>query len=133
MKKMSGILWGIAITAVGVILALNAIGLTDINIFFHGWWTLFIIVPSFIGLVTDRNKTGSIIGLCIGVCLLLGCLGILSLSMVWKLLVPAVIVVIGVRLIIRAVMPDKGARVWKDIGAVDSVCSRLFNLSNMDM
>ena len=106
MKKMSGILWGIAITAVGVILALNAIGLTDINIFFHGWWTLFIIVPSFIGLVTDRNKTGSIIGLCIGVCLLLGCLGILSLSMVWKLLVPAVIVVIGVRLIIRAVMPD---------------------------
>ena len=76
MKKMSGILWGIAITAVGVILALNAIGLTDINIFFHGWWTLFIIVPSFIGLVTDRNKTGSIIGLCIGVCLLLGCLGI---------------------------------------------------------
>ena len=115
MKKMSGILWGIAITAVGVILALNAIGLTDINIFFHGWWTLFIIVPSFIGLVTDRNKTGSIIGLCIGVCLLLGCLGILSLSMVWKLLVPAVIVVIGVRLIIRAVMPDKGARVWKDI------------------
>ena len=115
MKKMSGILWGIAITAVGVILALNAIGLTDINIFFHGWWTLFIIVPSFIGLVTDRNQTGRIIGLCIGGCLLLGCLGILSLSMVWKLLVPAVIVVIGVRLIIRAVMPDKGARVWKDI------------------
>ena len=56
MKKMSGILWGIAITAVGVILALNAIGLTDINIFFHGWWTLFIIVPSFIGLVTEDRQ-----------------------------------------------------------------------------
>ncbi len=29
---------------------------------FDGWWTLFIIVPCAIGLITDRDKTGSIIG-----------------------------------------------------------------------
>ena len=61
MKKVNSILWGIALVALGVILALNAFGITDINIFFDGWWTLFIIVPCAIGLVTDRDKTGSAI------------------------------------------------------------------------
>lgn len=36
MKKTSGILWGIALVAIGVILALNALGITNINIFFDG-------------------------------------------------------------------------------------------------
>ena len=48
MKKFGNILWGVVLIIVGVIFGLNAVGLTDINIFFHGWWTLFIIVPSFI-------------------------------------------------------------------------------------
>lgn len=124
MKKLSGILWGVAVTALGVILALNAIGLTDINIFFHGWWTLFIIVPSFIGLLTDREKTGSVIGLCVGVCLLLGCRGIISLSSVWKLLVPAIIVVIGLRMIIHAAAPNKGAEVWRELSTSDGDIKR---------
>ena len=45
MKKVSNILWGIIFVAAGVILALNAIGITHIDLFFDGWWTLFIIVP----------------------------------------------------------------------------------------
>lgn len=60
MKKTSGILWGIALVAIGVILALNALGITDINIFFDGWWTLFFIIPSLIGLISERDKTCSI-------------------------------------------------------------------------
>lgn len=67
MKKTSGILWGIALVAIGVILALNALGITDINIFFDGWWTLFFIIPCLIGLISERDKTCSIIFLCIGV------------------------------------------------------------------
>lgn len=45
MKKISRVLWGIAFIVVGGILALNAFGYTNIEIFFNGWWTLFIIVP----------------------------------------------------------------------------------------
>ena len=74
MKKLNGIVWGIVLVAAGVLLGLNAFGITDIDIFFDGWWTLFIIVPCAVGLVTDRNKFGSLIGICVGVFLLLCCL-----------------------------------------------------------
>ena len=39
MKKFENILWGIAFIVVGLILAVNAIGITNIDIFFDGWWT----------------------------------------------------------------------------------------------
>ena len=52
MKKVTGILWGIVLVTVGVILAVNALGIASIDIFFDGWWTLFIIVPCAVGLFT---------------------------------------------------------------------------------
>lgn len=107
MKKLTKILWGIALIAVGAIFALNAFGLTDINIFFHGWWTLLIIVPCFVGLFNEREKTGNLIGLAIGVFLLLCCQNVLSFGMLWKLAVPAIIVIIGLKLIFGAVFGDK--------------------------
>ena len=51
MKQFRSIIWGIAIIALGVILGGNALGWFSIDIFFDGWWTLFIIVPSAIKLV----------------------------------------------------------------------------------
>ena len=73
MKKISNLLWGLIFILVGVVFGLNALGISDINIFFNGWWTLFIIVPCFIGLFNDDDKSGNLIGLIIGICLLLGC------------------------------------------------------------
>ena len=96
MKKFENILWGIAFIVVGLILAGNAIGITNIDIFFDGWWTLFIIVPCFIGLFNDSDKTGNVIGLVIGGALLLACQGLLNFEMVWKLVVPVALVIIGV-------------------------------------
>ena len=63
MKKVNRILWGIALVAVGIILALNAFGITDLNLFFDGWWTLFIIVPCTVSLITSYDKSGSLIGI----------------------------------------------------------------------
>ena len=96
MKKAGSVLWGIVLIAAGVIWALKEFNLTNIDIFFDGWWTLFIIVPCAIGLFTEREKTGNVIGLAIGVFLLLCCQNILSFSMFWKLLIPAIIVIIGI-------------------------------------
>ena len=115
MKRLSSILWGIVLIAVGVIFALNALEIVDINIFFDGWWTLFIIVPCTIGLFTDYEKLGSIIGICIGVFLLLCCQNILSFDMLWKLLVPIIIILIGVKLIFRSVFCNKSAEVVKKL------------------
>lgn len=95
MKKASSWLWGMVLVALGVILGINALGIARINIFFPGWWTLFIIVPCAIALFTDEHKGGATAGLVIGVCFLLSSLGVLPFSMLWKLLLPALLVIVG--------------------------------------
>lgn len=101
MKKTSNILWGLVFIIIGLILGLNAFGITHINIFFSGWWTLFIIVPCFIGLFKETEKTGNIIGLVIGICLLLCCQNVIDFDMLWKLLIPVVLVIIGFSFIFK--------------------------------
>lgn len=99
MKNLSKIIWGLVLVAAGVLFGLNAVGVTDVKVFFDGWWTLFIIIPCFVGLFTDRNKTGNLIGLLLGVILLLCCQDILDFSAIWKLVLPVVVVIIGFSLI----------------------------------
>lgn len=113
MKKISKILWGIALIIVGVIIALNAFGLTDVELFFDGWWTLFIIVPCLVGIFSEREKIGNIIGLIIGVFLLLCCQNVLGFDMLWKLALPAIIVIIGVKLLLGSIFGDKAAKVME--------------------
>ena len=84
MKSFGNVLWGIVLIVVGLIIGGNALGITNINIFFDGWWTLFIIVPTFIGLFRENEKTGNLIGLLIGIALLLGCQNILDFDLIWK-------------------------------------------------
>ncbi len=93
-------LWGLVLVTLGVILGLRALGLAEIDIFFPGWWTLFIIVPCAIGVICDRGeRVGNLIGLMIGVGLLLGCLGVVKFSMIWRLVLPATLVIVGVAII----------------------------------
>ncbi len=102
MKKTSSWLWGCVLIALGIILGINALGIAHINIFFPGWWTLFIIVPCAIGLFTDKRKSGPIFGLVLGICLLLSCLGVLPFGMFWSLLIPMILVLIGVTMLVRS-------------------------------
>ena len=101
MKNFGKIIWGIILIAIGVIWGGNSLGIFDINIFFNGWWTLFIIIPSFVRLFTDEDKTGSIIGMLIGVGLLLACRGVFDFEIVWKLVFPVIIVAIGLSMIFK--------------------------------
>lgn len=100
MKKISKAIWGIILIAIGALLALRALDIIDFEIFFDGWWTLFIIVPCTIGLFTERDKMGNLVGLCIGLGLLLASRDVLSFGMLWKLILPLVVVAIGIKLII---------------------------------
>ena len=71
MKKIENTVIGLILIIIGVIIGLNAFHITNIDLFFDGWWTLFIIVPCFFGLFKDQDKTGNIIGLIVGIYLLL--------------------------------------------------------------
>lgn len=100
MKNLSRILWGIVLIFIGVIWGLNRTGVADINIFFDGWWTLFIIVPSIISLFeSGSNKTSSIIFLVIGILLLLASQGVFEFEILWEILLPAIVILIGLSLI----------------------------------
>ena len=101
MEKIKKVLWGIFFIALGLIIGTNSLGITNIDIFFDGWWTLFIIVPSFIGLFDDEDKTGNFIGLIIGIALLLGANNIISFELIGKLAIPVIFVLIGVSIIFK--------------------------------
>ena len=99
MKHIKQVLWGVILVTVGAILGSNALGLTNIDIFFDGWWTLFMIIPCATGLLSGKDRTGNLIGLGIGIALLLGCRDIVDFDILWNLLLPVIIVIIGVKLI----------------------------------
>lgn len=40
MKNFGNVLWGIFFIIIGLIFGGNALGITNIDIFFDGWWTL---------------------------------------------------------------------------------------------
>lgn len=107
MKRISSIIWGIVLVAAGVIFALNALNITDVDVFFDGWWTLFIITPCTVGLFTERDKTGNITGIAVGVFLLLCCQDILSFSVLWKLLVPAIVIIAGLKMVFTGLMGNR--------------------------
>lgn len=107
MKKIGNILWGVVLIIIGLIIGGNALGITHINIFFNGWWTLFIIIPCFIGLFRENEKTGSLIGLLIGVILILGCQNLLDFDLILKLALPVILVVIGISIIFKDISGKK--------------------------
>ena len=102
MKKLTGIVLGALLVAAGVIYILGAFGIGDINISLDGWWTLFIIIPCFEGVITNKDKTGNIIGLLVGIMLLLASRDVFEYDMIWKLIVPVIIIAIGIKMIGKA-------------------------------
>lgn len=115
MKKVSSIIWGLVLVALGVILGGNALGWFNINVFFNGWWTLFIIIPCTIGLITEKDRTGSFIGLVIGIILLLGCQNVISFSTIGKLILPIIVVIIGLCMIFKNLFSKKFNKEIKEL------------------
>lgn len=115
MKKTGNILWGIVFIVLGLIFGLNAVGVTDIDVFFDGWWTLFIIIPSLIGIIKNARNVGGYIWLAIGIVLLLSAQGILNISRVGNLIFPAILVAIGLSIIFKDVAAEKVSEKIKEL------------------
>ena len=95
------IVLGVLLIIIGIIVGLNSLGIANIDLFFEGWWTLFIIIPCFIGLFNSKDKSGNFIGLLIGIVLLLGVRDIISFSIIAKLIVPVILVILGLSLMFK--------------------------------
>ena len=107
MNKVKPIIWGIAIVALGIIFGGNAIGIFNIDIFFDGWWTLFIIVPSAVSLITDKEKISSLVFLAVGIILLLAAQNVFSYDVAWKVILAVFLVMIGIGIIVKSVFRTK--------------------------
>lgn len=101
MKNIGNIVSGIVLVGIGLIVGLNVLEVTNINIFFKGWWTLLIIIPCFIGIFKDKEKIGSIVGILIGFLLLLSCQNIIDFTKAWRLILPVLLIVIGLFIIFK--------------------------------
>jgi predicted membrane protein len=92
---------GFIFILLGLSLAGKALGIFDFNIFFRGWWTLFIIIPCAIGLIERENRSASGIGLCFGVLLLLSAQGVFHWYMFSRLFIALLFIAIGYMIIMK--------------------------------
>lgn len=103
MKKRYGeIIWGIGFIAFGLILLGKFLGFYDFNVFFDGWWTLFIIVPSLIDLFTENHKSTSITFLILGILLFVASRDYLSYGTIFKIFVCVIFIISGCSMIFKS-------------------------------
>lgn len=97
--RLSNILWGLAFIIVGICYAGNAFNWWNFDLFFEGWWTLFIIVPCLWGLIVNGFGLGKLIGLIVGLILLLSEQQIINSEFIDKMIFPIILVVIGINIL----------------------------------
>lgn len=100
-KKISDIILGVILIILGIIFLGNEFDFWNIKLFFKGWWTLFIIVPSALGIWEKENRLSSFLGLLIGVLLLFATRDIIAWKSVGKIFLPALLIILGVSIIFR--------------------------------
>lgn len=99
-NKISNALWGLFFVVIGIGIAGNVLDIWNFDLFFDGWWTFFIIIPCFISMIQSGFGVGSTMGFIIGVLLFVSCNVDLSFS-IWKLIVPAILILIGLRIMFQ--------------------------------
>lgn len=111
---------GLFIIGIGIVLLGNSFLWWDIDLLFKGWWTLFIIVPAFLGLFDKKSFISSLISLIIGILLLMACQNYISWKMLGQLLIPSSIILIGLAIIFNGRVTRRSVTNSKEYIAVFS-------------
>lgn len=122
MKNLKKAAWGVFFVLLGAALAGKALGLFYFNIYFPGWWTLFIIIPCLIGLLEKGNRKSSLFGLGVGFFLLLAAQGMLKWYDFPRLMIAYVFISIGLAFIFRGEKrePDRSGNRYGEQGNDDT-------------
>ncbi len=99
--KSSSFIWGIIFIIAGIGFVGNAFNIWNFTLFFDGWWTLFIIIPTLVSIFQNGPRPVSVCGFIIGVLLFLSSQGWFNGSIIEKLIVPIIFIAIGVSMIRR--------------------------------
>ena len=99
-NRLSNGLWGLFFILIGIGFAGNVLFDWNFNLFFPGWWTLFIIIPFFISMINQGFRIVPTAGFLIGI-LLLASYYIDFRFSVWQLIFPAILIFAGIRIMFQ--------------------------------
>lgn len=100
-QQWSRILLGVVLILAGLGYAGDVMDFWHFDLFFDGWWSLFIIVPCLFSIVENGFDTGNSLGLVFGLMLLFSARGLLSWHRMIQLMFPALLIILGIGLLAR--------------------------------
>lgn len=99
-KNSSGIVWGILLILGGIAIGGKVLNWFAFDLFFSGWWTLFIIIPSAVRFFTERGERISALkGLFLGILLLMAAQGFIEFQMFIPLMIAALLILKGIKML----------------------------------
>jgi len=98
-NRIGNALWGLVFIIIGIGFLGNILWGWNFELFFDGWWTLFIIVPCGIGIIQRGPGIGNLVGISVGILLLLS--EIYDGYNFGQLIVPAIFIIIGLHIILK--------------------------------
>ncbi len=106
-NKISTILLGAVLIALGVGVLGNVFSLWQFHLFFDGWWSLFIIIPCVYSIISSGFDFGNVFGLALGVLLLLAAQDVITFDMIRKIALPVALILIGIYVIVAQLRGKK--------------------------
>ncbi|MBE6884528.1 MAG: hypothetical protein E7487_07975 [Ruminococcaceae bacterium] len=103
---LSRIFIGLIIIAIGVGYLGNALWNWNFEIFFKGWWTLFLILPSLYTIIKWRLNLFSILLIALGILLLLHAQALLTVDF-WAVFLPVLAILVGLYIIFGKALRNK--------------------------
>ncbi len=99
-KNYSKYLWGAMLILLGIFVVLKSFDIVSGSLFFTGWWTLFIIIPSAINLIFNNNRIWDLSVLLFGIALFMAANELyIEYSNVWAIGVCLILINIGIGVI----------------------------------
>ena len=103
-RKSSGAVWGVMLILLGVLIGGKILNWFRFDLFFRGWWSLFLIIPCAVRFLTERGERISALkGLFAGVLLLMAAQNFIEYSMLFPLLLAGFLVLTGLKMILPGV------------------------------
>lgn len=99
-NRIGNVLWGFVFIVIGIGFLGNILWGWNFELFFDGWWTLFIIVPCGISIIQRGPGVGNLVGISIGILLLLS--EVYDSYDFGQLIIPAVFIIIGLNIILKS-------------------------------
>lgn len=105
-NKRTNLFVGLILIFLGILTLLGSLNIIKFNIFFNGWWTLFIIIPSIINMLEEKIKLSNVLLLLLGIALLLSSNNIIKFSFIFKFMIPLFLIIIGISIILSLTYND---------------------------